>query len=114
MGKRNKKSNDIETNETNETEVAPKTNSRAIVLTLEDGTTEKRANYIRRRADEGASRSAIAKELTALQGKEVPYQIVFAATKGHPAYPKKGEAVSETAEETTGEVTEESAVEEAA
>ena len=95
MGKRNKESNMTETNETTETGEAntePKTNSRAIFLALEDGTTVKRVDYIRRRADEGATRSVIAKELTELQGKKVAYQIVFAATKDHPAYPKKCDA----------------------
>lgn len=62
---------------------------RGIVLTLADGSTMKRTEYCRKRADEGASRTQIAKELTDLQGKPVPYQIAFAATKGHPAYVKK-------------------------
>lgn len=103
MGKRNKESKMADTNETT-TDEAPAAKSRAIVLTLEDGTSEKRADYIRRRADEGATRSAIAKELTALQGKDVPYQIVFAATKGHAAYAKKAETV--VADETSGEASE--------
>lgn len=53
-----------------------------IVLTLADGTTEARVDYCRRRYyDEGATRGEIAKELCDLQGKNVPYQIVFQACK---------------------------------
>lgn len=68
---------------------------RAIMLTLSQevadrlngGKTEmKRTDYIRARADENATRREIADELTALEGREVPFQIVFAATKEHPAY----------------------------
>ncbi len=41
-----------------------------------------RVDYIRARFfDDGATRSEIAKELTEIQGKTVPYQIVFQATK---------------------------------
>ncbi len=43
---------------------------------------EKRADYIRRRYyDDEVERSAIAKELSEMQKKDVPYQIVFASTK---------------------------------
>ena len=43
---------------------------------------ERRIDYIKRRYyGEGATRSVIAKELTELTGKVVPYQIVFAGTK---------------------------------
>lgn len=71
-----------------------KAGGRRIMLTLEDGTEISRADYIRQRADEGAPRGTIAKELTKLQGKTVPYQIVFAATKDHPTY-KKGKGGDE-------------------
>jgi len=65
------------------TETAPATASsgqgRAIILP--GG--ERRIDYIKRRyCEDKASRSTIAKELTELQGKPVPYQIVFQATKG--------------------------------
>lgn len=54
-------------------------------ITLGNG--EKRADYIRRRYSEGASRSEITKEIntpelyTGAEGKKWPYQIVFQATK---------------------------------
>ena len=44
-------------------------------VTLEDGTEMPRAEYIRKRADEGVSRGDIAKEL------DVPYSVVWQATK---------------------------------
>lgn len=91
----------VEADEIDENEVAAETEGtaveetnvggRKIMLTLEDGTEISRADYIRQRADEGAPRGAIAKELTKLQGKTVPYQIVFAATKDHPTYKKSAE-----------------------
>lgn len=47
---------------------------------------EKRADYIRRRWGEGASRSEITAELNTPElhvgDKKIPYQIVFQATKG--------------------------------
>lgn len=52
---------------------APAANKQGAAIVLEGG--EKRVDYIKRRWAEGASRSAIAKELN------VPYQIVFASTK---------------------------------
>jgi hypothetical protein len=66
-----------------------KADNRYIVLKMEGGTEVKRADYIRRRWREGASRSDIAKEVSKLQGQEVPYQIVFAATKGLAGGPPK-------------------------
>jgi hypothetical protein len=66
---------------------------RGIILTLEDGSTKKRVDYIRERFQQDkVSRGDIAKELTKLQGKPVPYQIVFAATKGLKGGPDKVEA----------------------
>jgi len=85
-----------------ETAAAPAAGGRAIVLTLDDthaslvgknsGDTMNRADYIRARADAKVSRGDIKKEISALQGKDVPYQIVFAATKGHPSYAKSAPA----------------------
>jgi hypothetical protein len=60
------------------------------------GQPAKRIDFIRRRWAQKFSRGAIAKELTAINsvanggdGKKVPYQIVFAATKGVPGGPDK-------------------------
>ena len=81
-------------------EVAPTASGqgRAVILTLKDGAEVRRVDYIKKRYyEEGASRSEIAKELTELQGKTVPYQIVFAATKvkrDEPATEESGEASS--------------------
>ena len=45
---------------------------------------ERRVDYIHRRYyDDDVKRGDIAKELSELQGKKIPYQIVFAATKGN-------------------------------
>lgn len=80
---------------------------RGIILTLEDGSTCSRAEYIRKRwVDDKAGRGVIAKELTKLQGKEVPYQIVFQATSalakkgitGGPDPKVEGEVVEKAAE----------------
>ena len=102
MGKRNK-NNDIDT-ETTEFETpsadAPKPGGKAILLDLEDGRQVKRADYIRERADAGLKRAEIAKELTTLQGKEVAYQVVFAATKRHPNYAKKAELADDDVDTT--------------
>lgn len=59
-----------------------------VMVTLTNGNQIARSEYIKRRADAGASRGQIAKELTKLQGKVIPYQVVFAATKNHPNYKK--------------------------
>lgn len=81
MAKNNDPATEVATTETPATENAA--DKRAIVLTLKDGSTEKRADYIRRRwGEKNATRSQIAAELSELQGKKVPYQIVFQATKG--------------------------------
>jgi len=60
----------------------------------EDGTETpsapvKRAEYIRDLWARKMSRGDIARHLTQITGKKVPYQIVFAATKGHPGGPDK-------------------------
>jgi hypothetical protein len=66
--------------------------SRFITLTLDQeavnsladgravGSTMTRKDYIMKRWGQGIGRGPISKELTRLQGKEVPYQIVFQAT----------------------------------
>lgn len=65
------------------------------MVTLADGTQVKRLDYIRKLWKEGKmSRGEIAKHLTDLTGKKVPYQIVFAATKGHAGGPPKTEAAA--------------------
>jgi len=64
---------------------------------------ERRADYIRRRWKEGASRSEITAELNTKElysgkpGGKIPYQIVFQATKGQPGgpAPKTEEPASE-------------------
>jgi hypothetical protein len=67
--------------------------SRSIVLDvpLQDGTKTKmkRTDYIRQRAKDGADRKTIRKEVEALQGKPVPYQVIFSATKDMPQFAKK-------------------------
>lgn len=72
---------------------------RSVILTLdaehaafvgvEAGATMKRTDYIRARWQQGNARGPISKELTKLQGKDVPYQIVFQATKGIEGGPTK-------------------------
>lgn len=72
-----------------EAETEAKGPGRKIMITVK-GKEIARADYIRDRWTNGkASRGAIAKELTKLQGKPVPYQIVFAATKGIAGGPDK-------------------------
>ena len=95
---------------------AVESTGRSVILTLdadhaalvgvEAGASMKRTDYIRARWQSGVARGPISKELTKLQGKDVPYQIVFQATKGIEGGPKTeapvaGEAVATT--ETTGE-----------
>jgi len=64
--------------EDNTEAAAPSGQGRAVILP----SGERRIDFIKRRYyEENATRSEIAKELTELQGKTVPYQIVFAATK---------------------------------
>lgn len=72
--------------------------SRFKKVTLSDGTTVNRIDYIRARWTAGASRSAIAAELTKLTGQKVGYQIVFSATKDQPGGPAKPDAADTHAE----------------
>ena len=98
-----KKQTEAASTEDQAPEVAPTKQGRAI--TLPNG--ERRIDYIRRRYyEEKATRSEIAKELTEMCGKTVPYQIVFAATKEKLGEPmaeggEGGEATAEPASEAT-------------
>jgi len=72
---------------------------RAVVLS--NG--ERRVDYIRRRHYiDGATRSEIAKEVSEMQEKPCPYQIVFSATKpdemqiGDKTYPRPESAVAKS------------------
>jgi len=68
-----------------------------------------RLDYIRKRWKEGASRSVITKEVNELRAagsNEIPYQIVFSATKGVPGGPPK----AAPAEAATGEGAQQTAV----
>jgi len=88
---------------------APSGDSRSIVLTLDQqavtdladgravGSTIARKDYILKRWGQRViGRGGIAKELTRLQGKEVPYQIVFQATGKVPGGPAPTEAPAPT------------------
>lgn len=90
-------------NESNEVETAAEAaaattggGGKSIVLKLPDGSEMKRTDYIRRRWAEKASRSEITKEVNELtaatfgpDAKKVPYQVIFAATKGYEGGPDK-------------------------
>jgi len=71
------------------------TDDRYVLVTTDgqNGTTAgaqvKRIDLIRTLWGAGMSRGNIAKYLTALSGKKVPYQIVFSATKGLAGGPPK-------------------------
>lgn len=68
-----------EANAAAETEKA----SRGIMLTLEDGSTVRRLDYIRELwASKQYTRGEIKTKVIELGGKEIPYQIIFSATKG--------------------------------
>jgi hypothetical protein len=73
--------------------VAPTTtapDNRFIMVTKTDGTVVKRSEYIKELWQVHKwTRGVIAKHLTELSGKKVPYQIVFAATKKLPGGPDK-------------------------
>lgn len=78
---------------------------RSILLKLEDGTSVKRTDYIRRRWQEKASRGEITKEVNQLtantfgpDSKAVPYQVIFQATKGLEGGPDKVATAPATAE----------------
>ena len=81
------KGKDQETPEVETTEETPKTDNRHIrIVDPVTGEEVKRVDWIRTVYQDAESeyfgnRGAIAKKLTELQGKKVPYQIVFAATK---------------------------------
>lgn len=67
-----------------------KAGGKKILVTLADGSQMSRQEYCIKRAYEGANRSTIANELSELQGKIVPFQIVFAATRHLEAlFPKR-------------------------
>jgi hypothetical protein len=53
------------------------------------GQTLSRKEYVLRRWSQGVARGPISKELTRLQGKPVPYQIVFQAVNKIPGGPAK-------------------------
>ena len=103
--------------ETSPTETAPaaadSSQGRAISLTLKaeyaakvgvpEGSSMKRTDYIRKRWADKTSRGAIAKELSAIQGKAVPYQIVFQATKGLAGGPDKAVEGAAEGSAATGE-----------
>lgn len=68
----------------------PKVDERYKMVTLKDGTVMKRKDFILQRwTVDKKSRGDIAKELTELTGKKIPYQIVFAGTKGVKGGPDK-------------------------
>lgn len=69
--------------------------NRSIMLDV-NGEQIARTAYIRKRfTEDKVSRSEITKEVSKLQGKAVPYQIIFAATKGLQGGPDKVEAAAE-------------------
>lgn len=91
-----------------EVAVSGRKDSRSIMLTvpMSDGSTTQmsRTDYIRTRADQGASRGQIRQEVIKLQGVEdVPYQVIFAATKDHPNYAKRSSSAGAQGEEPSDE-----------
>jgi hypothetical protein len=85
-------------------EAAPEEASRGNKIYLTNG--EGRAEYIRRRFKAGVSRGAITKEVNALMppgSKPVPYQIIFAATKGMDKPAAAAPAATEAAPEAPAE-----------
>ena len=69
---------------------------------MTDGTERSmsRTEYIRTRWAAGIDRGTIRKEVCKLQGKDVPYQVIFGATKNQPGGPpnqKKKESAGEGA-----------------
>lgn len=96
---KNEKQAEANTEATATTE-AKASQGRSVILTLdaeaatavgaEAGASMSRVDYIRARwASKSVGRGDIAKEVSRLQGKTVPYQIVFQATKGHEGGPVK-------------------------
>lgn len=56
---------------------------RGTVITKDDGTVVRRLDYIRELwASKTMTRGEIKNEIIRLGGKEIPYQIIFSATKG--------------------------------
>ena len=76
-------------------------------ITLEDGTEISRAEYIRRRVSEGASRSDVAKEL------DVPYSVVWQPTKTEKTDEDKFRAALEVIESYVDQLDNKEAAEEA-
>lgn len=79
---------------TDTAEKAPKgeKGTRAVMITNEAGEQVKRLDYIRERwATKTVTRAQIKEEVSKLGGKEIAYQIVFAATKGIEGGPDKVE-----------------------
>lgn len=101
-----------ETNTEATTEAVVASTGRSVMLKLDaehaalvgvaDGSEMKRTDYIRARWQAGTARGPISKELTKIQGKDVPYQIVFQATKGIEGGPAK-DAPAEGATEAVGD-----------
>lgn len=88
MSRKSDKANETEapTLETSEATTAPTTETAAagskqgVAVVLPDGT--KRIDFIKKRYYvDGIERGVIAKELSELLGRTIPYQIVFAGTK---------------------------------
>jgi hypothetical protein len=80
---KNKSAKNLKSVDNTETEPKAKgeKGTRAIMLTV-NGEQVKRLDYIREQWAAKVSRADIAKAVSELQGKTIPYQIVFAATKG--------------------------------
>jgi hypothetical protein len=84
-----------------------RTDSRQIMLEVptvdddgNDGPPQKmtRNDYIRLRFNDGVDRGTIRKEVAALQGKDVSYQVIFQATKGMENSTTKKRGGADTAE----------------
>lgn len=71
--------------------------NRSRFVSLADGTTMKRVDFIRQRWAAKVSRKEIARELSELVGATVKYQVVFASTKNVAGGPDEAEAVSDAA-----------------
>jgi hypothetical protein len=68
-------------------------------MIMVNGVPTKRIDYIRKRWAEKVARGQIAKELSELSGKKVPYQIVFSATKGLAGGPDKAPVAAPIAQQ---------------
>lgn len=88
------------TAEVQETAAAPAKGRKVMLTDLTTGEEIARADFIKQEyAANGGNRSAIVKLLKERFGHEVPYQIVFAATKPAKADKAEGEAEGEAAAE---------------